>query len=328
MGDGPRAAGMDWAGPLRLTADEADQAKLLAMRVAAKLAPATELGFAFNQDASGLVAQLRGRSEEVQRAAFMLAPSPASVAGFEAQAHIAFAARHELGEWGATVFAQSGDIWLGGNRQIRGELIERIERDEFRTFGLAFDRQLRGADIALSLRWMAEDRTVLGGFFHEAIGGSGADTVFADFDVAGRLGAKWTIGAQWTQGLTMPRTNGILDAGSRIHSNAWSFDLVREDTLRDGDRFGLRLSQPLRVASGGLDLNLPIAFDYASERATIAPYRLNLAPSGREVIGELNWSSALFWGHAGASVFYRHEPGHFANQRADVGALVSFDAKF
>ena len=193
---------------------------------------------------------------------------------------------------------------------------------------MSLDRRLGGADLDLGLRWMAEDSTILGGFFHDAIGGRGADTLFADFDIVTKLAPDWTLGAAWSQGMTMPRANGILDGGSRILSNAWSFDLMREGTLKQGDRLGLRLSQPLRVASGGLDLNLPIAFDYSDESALFTRHRLNLAPTGREVIGEINWRGPVLWGHAAASLFYRHEPGHFAGQPADVGALVSFDAKF
>ena len=95
---------------------------------------------------------------------------------------------------------------------------------------------------------------------------------------------------------------------------------------------GVRVSQPLRVSSGGLNLDLPVAYDYTTESPIFGAQRINLAPEGREVMGELMWRSPMwlgpFSGQAGASLFYRHNPGHFAAQPADTGAVVTFSADF
>ena len=91
---------------------------------------------------------------------------------------------------------------------------------------------------------------------------------------------------------------------------------------------GFRLSQPLRVESGGLRLNLPIAYDYATQNTTYAIRQLNLAPRGRELMGELAWSGPLGPGSATASLFYRHEPGHYADMPADMGAAVNWRMRF
>ena len=56
--------------------------------------------------------------------------------------------------------------------------------------------------------------------------------------------------------------------------------------------------------------------------------RLSLAPQGREVLGELAWSGPLPWGQGAASLFWRRQPGHYAEAPGDVGAMVSFDAEF
>ncbi|MEP6399025.1 MAG: hypothetical protein ABJ029_00615 [Marinomonas sp.] len=100
---------------------------------------------------------------------------------------------------------------------------------------------------------------------------------------------------------------------------------------------GVRVSQPLRVMSGGLNLELPTAYDYASDSPIFSNQRVNLTPQGREMMGEITWRGPLMFGAAsgvhvsgrgGASLFYRHNPGHFADQPADVGAMVSFSADF
>src|SRR5690606_4022752 len=62
-GEAPR---IGW---LSLGREDAEAAKVLAARVALRLAPGTQVGFAFAQTADGLVAQLQGHSQP----AFMIA---------------------------------------------------------------------------------------------------------------------------------------------------------------------------------------------------------------------------------------------------------------
>ena len=117
-------------------------------------------------------------------------------------------------------------------------------------------------------------------------------------------------------------------SGSRPWSNAWSLDISRQGNVVGSDSIGLRISQPLRVTSGGLRLNLPTGFDYATETPEYGIRRLTLAPDGRELLGELAWSGRLLWGQGGMSVFYRHQPGHYAASPADLGAAISWNAAF
>jgi hypothetical protein len=104
--------------------------------------------------------------------------------------------------------------------------------------------------------------------------------------------------------------------------------MTRVSVLTSGDTLGVRISQPLRVEGGGLRLNLPSSFDYATETPGYSIQRLSLTPYGRELVGEMAWQGPLLWGHGGASVFYRLQPGHYADSPDDVGAVVSFSADF
>ena len=89
-----------------------------------------------------------------------------------------------------------------------------------------------------------------------------------------------------------------------------------------------RLSQPVRVERGGLNLRVPTGYDYATESALFSNRRLSLAPSGREVVGEARWTGPVSFGWGGASLFYRHQPDHVADSPAEVGAAASFNARF
>jgi hypothetical protein len=75
----------------------------------------------------------------------------------------------------------------------------------------------------------------------------------------------------------------------------------------------------LRVTSGGLSLNVPVAYDYATLTPTFEVRRFSLAPTGREVASELAWMVPLGGGYFSSNLFWRQEPGHFESAPDDVG---------
>ncbi|TRD11879.1 peptidase S8 [Erythrobacter insulae] len=324
VGESDRAAGLAWSNELQLTPEEALGARVLAARVAAKIAPDLQLGFAISQGSNGLVAQLQG----ADRPAFAIAPRAGADAGFLATSDVSFAARRELGQWGLTLSAESGRAWLGDNRRASDVVFGVRERRPTQSAGLAADRDFGDLAINTALTWLSEDSTLLGGHFNAALGLRGANTVFADADAAWRFAPNWRFGASGRAGLTRPRGGELLGGGSQLLSNAWSLDVTRNRAFSASDTVGFRISQPLRVSGGGLNLVLPVAYDYATEAPIIGRQTLSLSPEGRELMGEFTWGSPLFIGYARASVFYRHEPGHFSSAPSDMGALVSFNASF
>jgi hypothetical protein len=114
----------------------------------------------------------------------------------------------------------------------------------------------------------------------------------------------------------------------RLASNAWSLDIARASMLVDGDSLALRLSQPLRVHSGGLNFDLPVAYSYDTLEATRGRRRLSLRPRGRELSTELAWRGPLWSGSGSASLFYRKDPGHYASLPDDRGVAIGWSMEF
>jgi hypothetical protein len=324
VGEGTRAAGLGWSQPLQLTPEDALGARVLAGHLAARIGPDTALGFAVSQDAGGLVAQL----QPGERAAFLIAPEAGRDAGFLDSSDISFAARHGFGPWGVTVSAERGQAWLGDNRRASDIFFGLRERRATATVSLAADRSWRDTDASVALTWLTEEDTLLGAYFNPALGLGGADTLFLDGRVVQRVGQHWRLAAAYRAGVTRPRGGALVGAGSQLATQGWSFDLARRGTLRNGDSLGLRISQPLRVSGGALLLDLPVAYDYASESAIFGRQSLSLTPQGREIMSELNWSVPIPAGQVSTSVFYRSDPGHFDNAPNDFGALVTLGASF
>lgn len=316
--------GGNGASPLRLSPQDARVAQVLAARVALQLSPDTKMGFAFSEGADGMVVQMQGHS----RPAFMIAGGAGGDAGFLRSTDASAAIRKQMGAWGFTLSAESGEALFARRNGIAELNVMRNKPHEIRSFGVAADRRIGPVEAALSLSWMDESDTVLGAYFHEALGASGADTVFADASFGVDIAAQWRLGGELRQGFTRARASGFVADGSRFSSRAWSIDMVRRDAFQIGDTLGLRLTQPLRVTGGGLNLNLPVSYDYATESPGYGLRRVSLAPDGTEMIGEVSWHGSLWNGRAGASVFYRKDPGHYAAAPDDTGVAITWARGF
>ena len=327
-GKGPRAGGLEWTDALRLTKDDADRAKFLAASVAARVSPDLQLGVGIAQGASGLVAQLQGSGRTNLKPAFLVAPSATGEEGRFSSSDMSLALRHKTGPWGLTLHAEKGDQWLGDYR-FAGEVAFGVrEHRPSRSIGLAVDREFGPLQASLGMTWKNEDGTVLGGYFGDFLGVTGADSAFIDFDIRRDLGSGWRAGAALRGGMTSPRAGSIIGGGSTLWSNAWSIDLARQGMFSANDSLGLRVSQSLRIEDGGFNLVLPVAYDYATESPIYGTQHLNLAPDGREIMGELAWRGPLMSGNAAASLFYRKDPGHYASEPDDAGVVLRWDRKF
>jgi hypothetical protein len=319
-----RVARMPWSGQLRLSQQDAEAAKVLAARVVARIAPDSQIAFAFAQGADGLIAQLQGHSQP----AFLIARSPLDDVGFGRTDSFSFAARHQLGPWGLTMGAEHGSAIsaapvagaAGPTALTRLAPADRLS--------VTFDRRFGQFGAALGASWLGESRTFLGARLHEGLGAGGADSLFIDASGEWRPAQGWRLGLAARSGLTWARTSGSIAPGSRLLTSAWAVDVTRTGVTSSADSLSLRLSQPLRVESGGLNFNLPVDYSYDTLQPTFALVPLALVPHGRELDAELIWRSPLLTGSAMVSLFYRRDPGHYAALRDDKGLAVSWGKSF
>jgi hypothetical protein len=319
-----QAASLPWSGLLRLGPEDARGAEVLAGRVVARLAPKTQLAFGFAQGSDGLAEQVRGAGGP----AFLIAEAPADDLGFTTRGDLAFALRRQLGRWGLTLSGESGAAVSGAPMQQGADPVARWRNARYSRLGIAIDRRWGDFDAALAASWLSERRTVLGARFDDALGSGGADTLLLDFNGGWDFAPGWRLSAAWREGVTNARSGEFIAPGSRLLSNAWSLDLARSSLFRHGDSLALRVSQPLRVQSGGLRFDLPVAYSYDTLTATRGIRQLSLTPRGREIDTELAWRGPLWGGSAGISVFYRKDPGHYAELPDDRGVAINWDRRF
>lgn len=307
--------------PLRLEVENFDRASLLAARITARIAPGTDFAFALKEGAGGLEAGLSGQS----RPAFLIAREGANDLGFAARRDGAVAVRHGFGEFGVSASAESGKVWTDPLSLQAGL---RAETGDFARFGGSFDWARKAFALSAGASLLDEDETMLGARLAPGFAGGGAQSLFLDASAMIGPVRGWSVSADYRRGFTTPDASGIVAQGSHFQTSAWSIDVQRRGLLAANDGLGLRVSQPLRVESGGLTLGVPVGYDYATASATFGTRSLSLAPSGREMTAELRWFGPLAGGNMTASLFYRTDPGHIAAMREDKGAALRWSAKF
>ena len=310
---------MGQVGPLALSSRDQQTARALAGWVVSRLSRDTSFAMGFARSSGALIDQIALRNA----ARFLLAESAGSGFGFRTAQGYSGAVRHQLGHWGLSIGWDKGEalVWSQALRH-------RYDRLPYTAASIAFDRRFGPVALGVKATQLDERDTVLGARFGAMFGAPGATTRFLAADAAIEASGGWTLRGQWQHGWTRIGAGGVRPSADHLVSTAWSFDATRSDLFALGDSLGFRLAQPLRVASGGLDVELPVSWDYATSRVETAFQRVNLAPTGREIDAEMRYGLPLWNGALSTSIFWRNEPGHYASAPDDIGAALGFQMPF
>jgi hypothetical protein len=306
----PGIAGLVDLARLGIGPEDARRSRLVAGSAIARLDSKTKAAFGFSQGAKAIERELT----DAQAGAFLIARDISADPGFQARRGASMAIRRDLGFAGLTISSEQGRVWQ--------EIETRATEAPYRWTGATLDRRFGDRTWAsIGLSRLEEQGTLLGGRLGALYGGGGSSSLFLDLEARRELGSGWAA--------TVMARRGWTDfANGRFKTGAYSFDLAKFGLLKAGDRFGVRVAQPLRVASGGIALMLPTSYDYATERETSTLSRLSFAPSGREMDAELSYSMLWGKGWIGGNLFVRRQPGHVAAADADMGAAIRYSLGF
>lgn len=310
--------------PAGLSYRDARQARTIAASMIARLDDRTRIGFAAGRSLSGLVAGERGESNH----AMLIGDAAQEGLGFAASPGAGLLLRRDLGHGQRLSFtAENG--WVSGSRWQDDPLLRyRSGRDSrYQRLGAAWDGRFGRLRAALGGSWVRESDSLLGARLGPVFGAGGAVSLVGDASLGLDLDGGWSLSGAWRRMWTRPDHGGLI-AGGTLRSTAFSFDIAKAGLFGTGDRGALRLAQPLRVTHGGLDLMLPVAYDYDTGAATFGRRTYNLAPSGRELVVEASYALSLFGGDLIANIWWRRDPGHIAALPDDKGAALRFAMGF
>jgi hypothetical protein len=301
-----------------LSFEDGRKARVLSGLMLSQLSPKTAVALGLSESGKTLQQRLTGQYQN----AFLVARDPMARAGFRGEGASSLGIRHDLGPAGLTVTGERGDVYQPG-------VIREGLRPSGYTVGSAtLDRRVGPATLTLGGTRLDERETVLGGrLSSDLFGAGGATSWFADASASLKLGGGWNAYGAYRRGVTSMAGGGLAQAG-RLGTEAWAFDVSKSNALRTGDRFALRIMQPLRVASGGYALQLPVSYDYGTGAVGFDQRFFNLAPTGREIDVEAAYGFGLWGGQLSANAFLRRQPGHIEALGNDVGGAIRYGVAF
>ena len=291
--------------------NDARRARIIAGSAIARLGDDTAAVFGFAEGAKAMERRLSGASD----GAFLIARDAAGDTGFSARHGSNMALRRQIGLVGLTISAETGHVWQDIRTNATGA--------PYRFATVMIDKTFGRTRLSAGVSRLKERDTLLGGRIGAALGSGGSNTMFLDLEARQPLGSKWSARLAARRGWT-----GF--GSGKFQSDAYALDLTRSGLFNGGDRFGLRLAQPLRISSGGFASLLPTGYDYLTQSATTSLERFSFSPTGREIDGELSYGRSVVGdvGWFSGNLFVRHQPGHVASAPDDVGSAMRFTLAF
>jgi hypothetical protein len=301
---------------MELSPEQARMAKAIAATAVGRLSAKTAVAFGFSESGRALQQRLSHQHGN----AFLVARDPADN-GFHARPGSSVGLRHDFGPLAFTMTSEGGEVY---NRYAA----QRFERSAYRANALFVDRKLGRMRLAFGGSLLDEEATILGGRSSSAFSNAGSASWFADGAASLNFGRGWGAYASYRHGWTSIRGGEGLVQGGRLSTNAFAFDLTKTGAFARSDKIGLRIMQPLRVRSGGFDINLPVSYDYATSKVGYEDRFLNLAPTGREMNYELSYGTRVLRGNVAANAFLRTDAGHIEWMKNDIGGALRFTLGF
>ena len=292
---------------LDLPPAQENQARLLAATAIGKLTARSSLALGFGTGLSGLRSQLTGGIID----GLMLSDNATQMLGFDGVDPNSISLEHKHAGWRISVGGERGSVpaFQLGRSEPPYSLV-----------GLSVDRRLHRGQIRFGLARLTEAQTVLGSSIDNLFGKPGSRTLYADAEIDQQLGNGWSASGSYRRGWTA-FSNG------HFTTSAFSLSVTKLGTLTNDDAVAFRISQPLRVERGAIELLLPVGWDYIARVAIEGPRRLSLRPSGRELVLEAAYQRGLSNGFISLNLFGRRDPGHMKNNEGDLGMAVRANLK-
>ncbi len=308
---------------LGLASGDRDRARALAGAIVLRLSKSTKMAFGVAHRGQSLVSDLQLK----RGASFLVAEAGRDTIGFFNKPDMAFALRQAFGKTGLSVSMERGQarLWNDNSSQLRAG---RYQDHATRQMSVAVDRRFGPISADVALTRLEEHDAILGARLGALTANTGAVSWFGDANTRMELGRNWAITGSFRRGATRVGAGGLHTRTDWLNSNAWSADINRSALLQSGDSLSLRVSQPLRISSGGLGLNLPTGYDYASGQTSFGLTNFALSPTGRERVIEAAYRLKLLGGVMSANGYLRKEPGNVELAPNDLGLAIRFACGF
>lgn len=223
---------------------------------------------------------------------------------------------------------------LGATIRVAGFYGHDYDNEAAQNFGSQVEaayKLAKGSEAYFSVGSLFEENSVLGTAGNGAFAfGSGTTTLFTGIGTKLALDEKTTFRATGYVGYTDPSLadDSLITQASGLITTSFNMGVERRGIAQKEDTLSFGLSQPLRVESGNMNINMPVAFDFDTNRMVMEPVNQNLTAQGREMDMEVNYAFPIEKNEKiTTGIMYRMDAGHVAGQDDALG-VVRWSKKF
>ena len=211
---------------------------------------------------------------------------------------------------------QYGNRWDDTSRMAQGVLLE------------TSPLKTKASGISVQAGWLHEPHSMVGSSFRGAFGDLRTNSGFFGITAYKQINRRWKFLANAHAGVTRTtvRGSGIVPTVSSLRTSTFDLGVIGESVLHRKDRFGIRLSQPLRIESGEAE------FEWVTGRTPHREVlrekvRVPLEPSGRQLDLELTYGLPWKGGRADFAAIASRNHGHTASVN-DSTVLIRYKRAF
>lgn len=186
------------------------------------------------------------------------------------------------------------------------------------------------------LRWefglLGEDEQVFGGVNEGILGmGAGSESRFVSLGLDRDLGDGWSVFGDVVRADVDGGGGGFLQGWRGVRARGWSMGVGRGylDARGRVVRYGVRVSEPLRVYRGVLEMEHPVRILADGDTVRRERSLVSLEPLGRERLLEFAAVRGVSEGLSlEGRVVYRIEGGHLASASSEYGVMAGIRLRF
>ena len=159
-------------------------------------------------------------------------------------------------------------------------------------------------------------------------GGGNGNGMVGGGGVGNNGDGNWQLRAAAYAGHTRAHAggDGFLRGAEPLISSAFTLAAARESVLKRGDRFALRLAQPLRIESGAVKFRTTSRDKY--RQLTHQTHALSVAPAGRTLQLDAQYNHPIAGGNLQTNIGIEHQPNHDNTRETEPFFRIGFEKTF
>ena len=213
-------------------------------------------------------------------------------------------------------YSSFSGVLFKGNHEEEESLVIKLPSSS--GLQLEYKENFKNSFFSLQTGLLRESESILGGSFSGGYGSIDESVTYYSGLQASHAFSRFyaTTSAFFGKTHTNLSESGLMKSLDNFTSSSFDLGIFTNSVLLPQDSFGLKITQPLRLEEGGMNLSIPIGRTKYRE-VLFDEYKIDLSPSGREIRAEFVYQREINKGNFFTSFGYIKDGEHMKKNKAE-----------